>query len=253
VRPFCTLSLSLLAACSAPQITGTPHYTLLEPRGDVGFATGGNPLAETTLADLGIAGEESAIGAQLDLLWGSPHLTLATQAASWEGDGTLSVDFGGISASEPVSTQFDLGVHRAYLTFDLAPTEAVELGLGVGALVFDVNATVTPDSGLVAAENVDELVPVPVLTARAGGRVWKLDLGATVAGMTADVDGNEASVLDLDLNARYAIFGEHGSFHGALVAGWRSTHIGLVYDDGVESVDLDATFSGPYIGLQLGF
>lgn len=246
-------SLLLLAACSAPQITGAPNYALLEPKGDIGFATGGNLLADTTLSDLGIADAEGALGAQLDFKWGAPHLTLATQAARWEGNGTLDVAFGDIPATEGVSSKLDLAVHRAYLTFDFAPTDMLELGIGVGALVFDLNATVTPESVMFAAQEIDELVPVPVLAARAAGRVWKLELQATAAGMAVDIGGDEASVLDLDLNARYAVFGEHGSFHGALVAGWRSTDLAVAYDDGVESADLDATVSGPYIGLQLGF
>lgn len=253
MRNLCAAALLLLAACSAPQITGSPSYTLLTPKGDIGLATAGTPVADTKLSTLGIEDEEGVLGARFDFKWGMPHLSIATQSTGWKGNGTLDVDFGGISAGEAVSSELDLALHRAYLTFDFAPTDYLELGVGVGAMVVDLKAKVTANSGAFAPEEVDELIPLPVLAGRAGGRLWKLDLEAIAAGVKVDIDGDEATFLDLDLNAKYALFGEHGSFHGALVAGWRTTSFAVAYEDDFDNVDLDATFSGPYIGLQLGF
>lgn len=253
MRTALSLSLVSLAACSAPQIQGSPSYALLTPKGDVGLSTDPFPVTDTSLSKLGIEDSEGTFAPKFDFKWGMPHLMLATQSSSWDGSGTLDVNFGGISAGEAVSSELDLALHRAYLTFDFAPTDYLELGVGVGAMVVDLKAKVTANSGAGAPEEVDELIPLPVLAGRAGGRLWKLDLEAVAAGVKVDIDGDEATFLDLDLNAKYALFGEHGSFHGALVAGWRTTSIAVSYEDDSDNVDLDTSFSGPYLGLQLGF
>lgn len=253
MRTLLTLLSLSLAACSAPQITGSPSYTFLKPEGDIGLANAGTPVADTSLSTLGLDEREGVLGAKFDFKWGMPHLVVATQSASWDGNGTLDVDFGDINAGEPVSSELDLAMHRAYFTFDFAPTDTVELGIGLGALVLDLDAAVKPTSGAVATQDFDELIPLPVVAARAGARVWKLDLEAVAAGVSVDYDGDEATFLDFDLNAKYALFGSHGSFHGALVVGWRTTSFEVAYEDDFDNVDFDASFSGPYLGLQLGF
>lgn len=253
MRFLALLPLLLIAACSAPEIHGSPSYAFFKPEGEIGLASAGTPVADTSLSTLGIDEREGALSPQFDFKWGMPHLSVDMQSASWEGSGTLDVDFGDISAGEAVSSELDLSVYRAYLTFDLAPTDVLELGIGFGALVLDLDAAVTPDSGSVATQDFDELIPLPVVAARAGGRLWKLDLEAVAAGVQIDYDGDEATFLDLDLNAKYALWGSHGSFHGALLVGWRTTSFDVAYEDDFDNVDLDVSFSGPYVGLQLGF
>ena len=253
MRTALCLLLASLAACSAPQITGSPSYVQLTPKGDVGLSSSGSAVSDTSLSKLGIEDSEGTLAAKFDFKWGMPHLMISTQSSSWNGSGTLDADFGDITAGQAVSSELDLALHRAYLTFDFAPTDYLELGVGVGAMVVDLQAKVAATSGAFSPEEVDELLPLPVLAARAGGQLWKLDLEAVAAGVKLDLDGDEATFLDLDLNAKYALFGEHGSFHGALVAGWRMTSIAVAYEDDTDNVDLDSTFSGPYLGLQLGF
>jgi hypothetical protein len=182
-------------------------------------------------------------------------LTVTTHSSSWEGDGTLEADFGGLTAATDVTTELDLALHRAVLTFDVAPTDLIEVGLGFGVSVIDLEATVTEREALIPGdvrESVDEVLPVPLLAARVGGRLWRFDCEALVAGMQVDLDGDEATYVEVDLNGRLSLFGSHGGINGSLVVGWRAIEVEADYEDGGEEVEADLSFRGPYLGLQIG-
>lgn len=247
-----SLGLALFGSCAAPQLTVMVNHGPITPDGEIQVDDVGSPAtSRNTASDLGLDDDEGTLAGRVDLKFGSPHLTLSTQTTSWEGDGTLSADFGGITASTAVSSELDLGLHRAVITFDMIPTDFVEFGLGLGATLVDFNATVTDDLGAVS-EKVDESVPVPVLAARLGGRIWIFDAEALVSGLSADIDGDEATYLELDLNGKIAFLGSHGGLSGSVVIGYRRVDLEIDYDDDTEEVHADLTFDGPYFGLQLG-
>ncbi|MCC7013457.1 MAG: hypothetical protein IT454_12910 [Planctomycetes bacterium] len=247
-----SLALALLGACAAPQLTLQANYGPFTPEGKIQIDSVGSPAtSENSAGDLGLDDDASTVGARFDLKFGSPHLTLSTQASSWDGDGILSADFGGISASTAVESELDLALHRGVITFDMVPTDFVEFGLGLGVTVVDIEASVTDNLGVVT-EEVDESLPVPLLAARLGGRFWLLDAEALVAGLTADVDGDEATYLEIDVNAKLAFLGEHGGLSGSVVLGWRQIDLEVDYADDTDDVHADLTFDGPYFGLQLG-
>ncbi len=248
------LACAALASCSAPQFTVAPSLGRFEPEGDVSYIDTTQPLPATldnSVEDLDLAESENTLGVRADFKFGLPHLTLSTQASSWDGNGTLNADFGGIPASTAVDTELDLALHRLALTFDVLPSDMFELGLGFGVTVADVEAQVT-DSGNTLTESADEIAPLPVLALRAGVRVWRLDFEALLSGMSIDYDGDEATYLEADLNAKLALFGAPGSANGSLVVGWRQIDLDVEYDDGDAAAAVDLSFSGPYFGLQLG-
>ncbi|MCY3002664.1 MAG: hypothetical protein NTV21_12750 [Planctomycetota bacterium] len=248
----------LLASCAAPQFQAEVLYGPLDPSGDVAITDTSLivPIkAKESVADLGINDQEATLGARADLKWGSPHLTLTTQQTSWSGDGTIDADFGGISvpgASLAVSSDLDLAVHRALLTFDLFPTDLFELGIGFGLTAVDIDASVAERGNPTNRESVDELLPIPVLAGRVAGRLGGFELEGLASGLTAKVNGDEATYVELDLNAKYAFVGEHGSLHGAVVLGWRSIDFKFDYTDGSQEYDINLGFDGPYVGLQFG-
>jgi hypothetical protein len=245
------LALVTLASCSAPQFSVAPTYGLFEPKGDVSYVTSGGASARNSVETLGLDDSEGTLGARADFKWGVPHLTVSTQASSWDGDGTLTADFGGISAGVNVESELDLALHRAILTFDVLPTDMFELGLGFGITAADIEAEVTDDLSN-TTESADEIAPIPLLALRAGFRIWRLDFEALVAGMSIDSGDDKATYLEADLNARLALFGEPGGVNGSLMLGWRQVDIDVEYTDDGDDVALDLTFSGPYFGLQIG-
>ncbi len=248
------LASGALASCAAPQFSVAPTLGRFKPDGKVSYIDTTQPVPasiDNSVGNLGLAESANTYGLRADLKFGAPHLTLSTQASSWDGSGALSADFGGISAATPVNTKLDLALHRLALTFDVIPTDLFELGLGVGVTVADIDARVS-DTGSSLTERANEVAPLPVLVLRGGARVWRLDFEALVSGMSIDYDGNQATYLEADVNAKLALFGAAGSLNGSVVLGWRHVGLDVEYDDDDAKATVDLRFSGPYFGLQLG-
>ena len=67
-----------------------------------------------------------------------------------------------------------------------------------------------------------------------------------------DVDGNTATVIDLDVGLNWQLVDLGGTVLGAITVGYKSFDIDVEYDDGASgSVDLDLAFTGPYFGITL--
>lgn len=246
----CALVATLLCvACSAPGISVEPRYGRLDARGDLALTSAGSPVVQNSLSDIGISGEETALGLRVDIPFGSPHITLGTDSAEWSGTGVVS-DFGGIAgANVAVDSKMELAVHRALVTFDVLPVPDFELGLGLGVNAVDLKSSVT-DPLTSTEEKIDQLIPIPVLAARLRVHVWRLDFEALVAGLSADVDGNHARYLDTDLSASIKMFGM-GPVDALFSAGYRRIDLNADYKDGSDSVAADMTFDGLYLGLKI--
>jgi len=244
----------LLAACT-PHLRVSPRYGEVTLDGDISISAPGVSAAND-FSDLGLDQEEQELHGMVDFKWGLPHLTIGTVASSFSGDGTLEADitFGGqtITAGTDVRSNLDFGVDTAVITFDLAPTDMVELGLGLGVSLVDFDARFR-DLTTNEVVSTDEQVPIPVLAGRA--TVWIGDFEASVllSAIEADVEGDKATYYDLDAYLRYHLFGfaKHGG--ASIMVGYREAALDVEYDDGDDRVELDLSFSGPYAGIQISF
>ncbi|HVS20026.1 MAG TPA: hypothetical protein VMT18_15585 [Planctomycetota bacterium] len=256
MRTLSCLGLAaLLTACSTPRFDVTPRWGTFDIDGDLGIASGG----VTAKADLNTAGlqqDDSVLGARVDFDWGPSHLMVSGQQSEHGGDGTLdaTLSSGGITigATTPVASELDLGLYSAAYTFDFVPSDLIEVGLGVGVSYLDVKARFTDSTDPTQTIDADESLPVPVLAARLGTRIWRIDASLQAQGIAVELDGDEILFVDLDLMAKLHLLGGADHLGGHLTAGYRWVDLELEYenDDG-EQVDGDATFSGPYIGLTL--
>ncbi len=247
-----TLPLLILAAgCSAPHFALEPTYGRLESKGELALTEAGQPTASNSLERMGLAGRDESFGLRADFKWGAPHLTLGTQRGEWSGDGTVD-EFGAITGSGvAVESRAELGFHRALLTFDVIPGSTFELGLGLGVSAVDVEARIV-DPLNSRSEEIDEFVPIPVLAARLGLSIWRLDFEALLAGMGIEISGDEAVYLDLDLAARFAL-ARGGPFEALISLGYRRIDLDLEYEDGGEQGEVDVVVDGLYLGLRLVF
>lgn len=246
-----TALLLLAAGCSAPQLAVEPSYGRLDSRGEISLREQGQARVRNDLDETGLAGRESSLGLRADLKWGVPHLTLATQSAEWSGRGRVS-EFGDIGGTDvAVDSRAEFGFHRALVTFDVLPGRPLELGLGLGISVLDIDWRVT-EVGVGTTEDVDEILPVPVLALRLGLDLWRLNLEALLCGMGVEIEGDRATYLDLDLAARLRLF-EAGPADGLLSLGYRRVQLELDYEDDGDEGELDWTLDGLYLGLRIRF
>ena len=249
------LSALLLAACSAPRIDAMGRYGQYQLEGDIALNSG-SAGGSNDVEDLGLDEEEGTAGVLVDFKWGVPHLTVSTQKTSFSGDGTLdtSISFDGntIDAGADVSSDLDLGLTSATLTFDLVPGPA-EVGIGLGVSLIDVDASFE-EQGTGESVETDELLPAPVLAVRGGIELGAFEFAGLLSGLAADL-GSDGSVdyFDLDLFGRWIFLGGEEQVGGALVVGWRQMDLDLEYDDEEDDVAVDIGFSGPYVGVQVRF
>jgi hypothetical protein len=249
------IPLVLLAACSAPTLDASVRYGLNSLDGDILTGTGGTVVANS-FNDLGLNDDEPTPGATVDFKWGSPHLSISTQSSSFSGSGVLSsqLEIGGdiISVGADVDSNIDVGVTSAILTFDLAPTSALELGIGVGVVALDLNLRFREDLSGTTVES-DEVIPIPVLAARAGMEFGDWEVGGVVSGLDIEVDGDSVQFVDLDVFGKYHFAGGQDRISASFLFGYRSTDLTVDYADSGDQVDANLTVAGPYIGLRFSF
>lgn len=249
------LSPLLLAACATPSLDATPRYGLMSLDGEV--QTDASPGAEPNSFDqLGLDDDEDTPGASLDLKWGMPHLSISTQSTNFTGSGTVTseLEIGGdtITVGSDVDSDIDLGITSALLTWDLAPTDRVEAGLGFGLVLLDLDLHFREQSTSNTVES-QETIPVPVLAGRLGLRAGPFEVVGTLSGLDVEIDDDSATFVDLDVSGKYHLAGGSDRLNAWLVLGYRATDLELEYTEDGDDVATDLEVTGPYLGLTFSF
>ena len=91
----------------------------------------------------------------------------------------------------------------------------------------------------------EEVIPVPMVGARAAWEWGPVDLRADVGGFVMELDGDETTIIDGDLSAAVDFLGV-----GDLVVGYRVTSIDAQYEESSSEVNADFELC---FGLQFGF
>lgn len=260
------MKCSLLASCALlASACSTAHFSVLprggnfEPDGEValsGSAGGVGVTATNSVEALGLVEDEGVPGLRADLDWGASRWTFAWQQSEHGGTGTLEAEISDDDVSIPAGTQvdsvFDMGIGELLVTFDLVPGDTFELGLGLGAALFDLDVSVTDQTTGDTVDPDETLFLAPLVALRGGVRIWRVDLEALLGGMDLTYDGDSASLYDLDVFARLNLFGSVGAAHGAVVLGYRLLDLDVDYDEDDGAVEADVDFAGPYVALSLG-
>lgn len=240
----------LLGACSAPTAKVMPFIASIGLNGDLSIQDGGTG-GSTSFGDLGVGDDEASVGGAARIGFGAAELSVAGLGVEYEGSGTTTSEFGidgnSITASTPVDTDFDLQMARALFTWDLVPIGGIDLGIGVGATLLDLRFDLQEQGGANRI-TTEQVIPVPMIGARAAWEWGPVDLRADVGGLVIEFDGDEATVIDGELSAAVDFLKV-----GELVVGYRVTSIDAQYDDSGAKVNADFDLEGYYLGLQFGF
>lgn len=250
---------TLAGGCSLPTVSATPRIAWMRLDGEIGAQTdaqgGSGTLQRTDTDQLGMSEQPPTFAPRAELDWSAVHLFADGLSTSFEGtgnvNGTFSIDDLVIMGNVPVHTQFDLAFARALLTFDLVPTDLVDIGIGVGVGVYDIDARIT-DLTLNQSASTEQVAPVPLAAGRIATDIGPVQLSGILSGIHAPLDDLSVTLFDADVAASYE-FASLSKLDGHIVIGYR--HIGLDadYEDEDDNVETDVRISGPYIGLTLSF
>lgn len=244
-------ALSVLAACSPIGWTAQAGYMQLEVGGDIALASGTGGTGGAPEQDVGTAfglGDERGspyLRAQADL--GTVVLTASGFQFRESGDGQLDASFGGLPAATPVHSELELGCAKLSATFDI-DLGPVKLSPGLAIDVFDLYFRAEEQS-LGNAEEIDEIVGVPMVMVRAEAGIGIVDVVAEVGYLELpSIDGNEGRFLDAELKAECSVL---PLLH--LFAGYRYLAIDATGDTGTDSFGIDLQVSGFAVGGGLRF
>jgi hypothetical protein len=244
--------LSLAVGCAVPSVDVAPRYGQMELDGTYSLVREG--VIET--ADLNTAGfdvDKDYLGARIDLDMGVPVLTVLTQTTNHGGPGLLAGNLDEIGSGAAVVAALDLGLHSLLMTWDVIPTDYIDIGIGIGATVIDFDASITEDRGSESSITADEIIPLPVLAIRARLEVGDFRLGVLLSGIDIDLGSDSASFYDLDAMAEYRLIGGKDRMSGSIGLGYRSTSMDFEYQDGADDIDVEIDLNGPYIALMFSF
>jgi hypothetical protein len=250
------LGLALAAAgCQAPSLDVTPRFVKLDLEGDLAASSGA--LSGASNWDrLGLDDEPTSFAPRADLHAGPLDLTLDYAAASFSGTGTtdsqLELDGVTIPLGATVESELDLATLRLTSTWDVVPGDLVTLGLGFGIAAIDSRARIE-DTLTNNVVDSDEIVPLPYGALRLGFDFGPLELEGLGSVLAIDVGDAEASYIDVDALARWRVLGGDDRISLSIAAGYRFADIEIEYDDGTDTVAIDAQISGPWVGATVTF
>lgn len=251
--PLLALAASLtLASCGAPGASVTPFIASVGIDGDLAVGDGAGVTVASNFDDLGLDDNEAVVGGVVRLNFAGAELSVAGYGVDFSGTGTATGDFeyqgSTISAGTDVATDLRLDTARALFTWDIIPLDGLDVGLGVGATLMDLDLNLREIGGAGTTIQTDELIPVPLLAARAAWTWGPVDLRADAGGLVIEYDESEASIFDIGISAAVDLFGV-----GDLVVGYKTMKVDAEYSDQNAVVDTDLDLEGYYMGVQFSF
>lgn len=219
--------------------------------------SGGRAGARSSADDLGLD-EEFAFQPKVDVDWGGIHASVNATWLDYSGDGTAegAIRFGNneISADADVRTDLQAQLYEGYVVFDILPLgDAVDVGIGagVGAVYYDLEFEA---KGTSARVSLDDWLPLGFVMVRVAADLGAVKLLGTAAGITFDVDEDDATFFEVDVSGRYRLFGEEGPVEGHVILGLRYLYIDYEWtpSEGTLHID-DLEVYGPYLGLDIRF
>ncbi len=249
---------SLSTSCFLPTVSATPRVAFMQLDGDVRLErtdSGVTTAGTATTEQLGLGDDDTVFNPRADVKWGGLQLTVSNLGVGFAGQGTLDssieLPFGDFVVTGDVESRFELDITSAALTFDVVPTDIVDVGIGVGVAYTDIDAFIQEALTLETIET-SETAPVPMVALRAAVDIGRVRLEGLGQALEIEIEGDDVALYDIDLAASVRLLNAAG-FGAYLTGGYRMINAQANYDDDGTQVDLDIELSGPYIGATIMF
>ena len=242
-------ALALATSCYQFEITAQAGFAELGLDGDIGYVsgTGGVSAQDDIETALGLGDDQGTPIVRAAMDFGVPNLAVSGFLFEDEGRGTLTQQFGGISANVPVLTDFEMASAKVSYTFEI-PVGPVSLQPGIAANFIDLSIFVRDSIGA-ASEDIELQAPLPMLFGRAEVDIVSMvQLVAEVGYVAVDVDDVDAEMLDIEALVEITAWEPLNLF-----VGYRSIDFEGEGDIDGDSVDIDIGLSGFLFGGGIRF
>ncbi len=219
--------------------------------GDIALTSGTGGVTAAASQDIesafGLGDPQGSVYVRGQADFGVPVVTLSGFQFDEKGEGMLESTFGGLSASTPVNTELEFANVKISCSFDI-DLGPIKLSPGILVDVFDLHFKAT-ETTLGNSEEIDELVPVPMLFLRGQA---DLPVGSLIVEVgyldTPEKDNSKGRFFDLEAMVECNL-----SPMIEVFAGYRRIDIGARGETDVDSFDVDLTIDGWMIGGGVRF
>jgi hypothetical protein len=259
ILPLALLPVLLSAtACFAPTVDITPRFGEFDVEGDFAASVaGGGATANSSFESMGLDDSEATFVPRGDLSWAGMHLSVTALDADFAGtgvvDNTIVYEGTTITGGTMVDSEFKFSTLSSALTWDLIPSDTIEVGIGIGVSLMDIDLSIQEIGGALNEISTDEVIPIPMVALRAEFELGPIGVTGTANMIEVGTDDGDVSVTDLDINGAYRLFGGKDRARGSAVLGWRSFEVDVEYSDDDDDINANWTIDGFYLGLQFSF
>jgi hypothetical protein len=176
-------------------------------------------------------------------------LSLSGFRTSQTGTGTVTADFGNITAGSTVDSKLDLALAHGSLCYDVVDTKPFTFGAGIGADYFDLDMDVH-NVAFGLDESVQIRQAIPLLVARGVVRtpVIPLDLQIEAGAITGHVEDFDGTLVDVEALLHCKVVGPL-----AMYGGYRYVYCQFKGTTNDRSFGADVTVSGFLLGATFRF
>jgi hypothetical protein len=262
------LGLATGAQAEKPRFGDTLSFSLggMSHRGEATISStrDGDPTDKLDFEDLGLDSETEVVWA--DFTWQfAERWQTSLSYSSFDSDGGRSASeegsIGNIdwAVGAQLTTEFDLNLYIADVTWDFVKTDKAHIGVGVGLHAADLDMDVTVEVGAeiggvggvveVKRESTSVLAPLPNVSLVGGWMITeKLYLGGHLGYLSLTYDKYDGELF----SARGALEWRPWRNFG-LGAAYQYVDIDLTVDNSSTTDEWDLKFYGPILFLSVGF
>jgi len=245
------------ASHASPRVRAGLQAAFLDIEGNFGLQPSSNIITLTSDAKaLGLK-EETVFQPRVDFDWKDWHLWLIGFQADYSGSGTLEakIQVGAlppIAKGTPVRTDAGFQYLTANFVYDLLPTDAVDLGLGLGGGLIHYELAFKSEVSPISA-GLDDTLPFVFPIARVAKEIGNLGLMGTIGGLAVELGAHDITYMQIDLGVHYRIFDQDKKLRGNVTLGYQYFDMDYVYEGQSSIGIIDVILSGPYLGVTLSF
>lgn len=258
----CLLLLTSLNDVSADPLTERDwHFNLNAVYSDrtlSGEIVNHTAITDNAFGNLAATGDSMNIGSSKGLMlalgaqykrWG---LVLNYMPTSFSGQGWAVVDVGsgaGVTVKTPLSTNIDVDMLLANLSYNFIQTPNAVFGVGIGFGRTDIDLRIIPEVGSAIIYQGDQ--PFGFLNMHMYNAYKRFLYGFSINGISATFEGVKVDYSDYTVDLGYRVIDDKVKCD--LIGGYRMVNFAIDIEYGADVVATDVTMEGPFLGVNLSY